>query len=887
LHSLPIPSSLESSVKRVLASKPDDLFVVLNNGLTVLIRRHTGNDVVSSQVSVRTGSLYEGQFLNAGLSHYLEHIVSGGTTRSFTEAEARDRLQRLGGVSNAYTSYNRTVYYINTSSNQWKDALELLLSYVSECTFNPEEVKREKSVIQQEFKLGENNPRRELWKLFTKTAYQVHPVRRPIIGYEEVFVRQDRDALLKYYSDRYQPQNMVMVVVGNVEPFEVLRFVSEKTESFIRRTEEPTALPEEPPQLSSRWAEKELSLARLTQAMIGFPSVKLTHEDLYALDVLAILMGEGRTSRLYRRLKDQENKVLSVSASSWTPDFVRGQFTISLSLTPQNWPGVLENIREEIDIFKKYPVSPKELEKAKKKVIAQHVFGNESASSMASSLASSYLATGDPYFDEAYVEGILGVAAEDIQEVARRYLDTNRMNVAVIKPKSDKESDSSRSVDSKGAKKEPETTQVTYHQLANGLKILLKQDDTLPLVTIQLYGLGGLLLEKASEPGISAFTASLLTAGTKKRTKLEIAQAIESVGGRISSGSANNTYNVSLKVLKEDLDLALDILADIVLGAQFPEEEVEKKRQETLLALQRQDENWQREILQIFKENYFQDNSYGHNALGTNDSVKSFIREDIVKFYQKMVRPGHSVLAIYGDMDPRSVEEKIQEKLGNWKGDGISVPKSSEKNLLLETNRKVEKKTDKTSAGLFFGTNGLTLEDKERPVLDVLDALLSGISYPSGRLHEALRGDADLVYVVHAFPFYGVGTGYFGVITQTTMGNVDKVEKIIMEHLKRLGEEPIPPEELKSAIDMTITMHSLSLETLGAQAQSSAVNEVLGLGWDYDQRYPQLIGSVQAEAIKRLAHKLFAHTLLVRTLPEKPVEVLIAPEQKRRMHVDM
>jgi zinc protease len=222
----PLPSSLKPHVERVLPSKPDDFFAVLKNGLTVLVRRQPQSDVTSSHVFVRAGSLYEDRYMTSGLSHYLEHVVSGGTTASFSEKEARNRLQRLGGASNAYTSFDRTVYYIDTSSQHWREALDLLLSYVSECSLDPKEVSREKSVIQQEFKLGENNVSRELWKLFTHTAYQVHPVRHPIIGYEEVFVRRNREDLKEYYSERYQPQNMTVSVVGDVDPVEVIEFVA-------------------------------------------------------------------------------------------------------------------------------------------------------------------------------------------------------------------------------------------------------------------------------------------------------------------------------------------------------------------------------------------------------------------------------------------------------------------------------------------------------------------------------------------------------------------------------------------------------------------------------------------------------------------------------------
>jgi len=859
-------------VHRTIASRPGDCFVVLKNGLAVLIRNQTESDALAVQVLVGTGSIYEGKYLTSGISHYLEHVVSGGSTRSFTEKEARERLERLGGVTNASTSFDRTRYYITTTTEHWQEALDLLLSYVSECTLDPDQVTREKAVIQQEMKMGENDPGSELWKLYMKTAYRDNPVRHPIIGYEEVFVTLAREALEDYYRQRYQPNNMVVVVVGRVLPEAVLLFIAEKTREFTRKAAAPAPVIAEPEQVTPRWEEKTLSQARLTQAIVGFPSVTLYHRDLYALDVLALLLGEGRTSRLHHRLKDKENKVLSVSASNWTPSFVQGQFAISLTLDSQHWPSILDPVKEEINRLKKELVSPEELAKAKKLVLAQHIFSKESVSALASSIASSYSETGDPYFDESYVKNLRRVSREDLREVARRYLVPHRMNVAVVRPEAPQEK--SGGTDTK-ADEGRAAASAEVHELKNGLKVFLKEDASLPLVTIQLYGLGGLFLEDLKKPGLSAFTASLLTAGTKTRSKQQIAQTIEGLGGSLVSRSESNTYQVSIKVLKEDLEVALEILADILRNAQFPPDEVERRRRETLLTLKKLDENWQTEVIRLFKENYFEQSSYRNERMGTPESVQSFSREEIQAFYRRMVNPHHSVLAIYGDLDARQVLASVSKQFETWKLPPTVVAFQPEETRPLKADRTVEKKNDKTSCGLFIGTNGMSVNDPKRPVLDLLDAVLAGTGYPGGRLFEALRGgNEDLVYVVGAFPFYGKSAGFYGVITQTTLNNLDRVQQIVLSHFKRLVDEPVPAEELENARQMLKTAHQLGLETLEAQARSAAINEVLGLGREYDQKYVALIEAVTAEDIQNLARELFAQALIARTVPDRPVEIL-------------
>jgi zinc protease len=867
-----ISSQSRPFVQRTIASKPDDLFVVLKNGLTLLVHQQPGVEVVSAQVFVRAGSVLEGKYMRAGLSHYLEHIVAGGTTRSFTEEQAKERIKAMGGSTNAYTSYDRTVYYINTGAGHWQDALDLLLSYVSENVVDAREVAREKQVIQQEMKLGESKPNTELWRLFVQTAYQKNPVRYPVIGYEEVFVQQSREALLDYYQQRYQPENVIVALSGNVQAPEVLQFVAEKTKNFVRRNSDPVVLPEEPLQGSIRWEEKEVPIVRLVQAMIGFPSVNAYEKDLYALDVLAHVMGEGETCRLQCRLKEEQNKVFSVGADNWTPAFVRGQFIISVSMAPSQWPSALKDIKEEIEGFRTTPISATELDKAKKTAIAHHVFENESVSARASSLASSYLLSGNPYFDDEYVDGIRSVTAQEVQAAAQRYLVDNRMNVAVIKPPHTEVQN--------GAAAEcppPNIPPVELSRMNNGLKTLIKQDTNLPFVTLQLWGTGGLSLETLDRPGLSAFTAGLLTAGTKSMKKLDLLRKVENAGGEISAQSDSNTYHVSIKVLKEDFDWALDLLADIAQNAQFPQDEIEKQRQDTLIAVKRLDENWQAEVMRLFKRNYFQKTSYVNDKLGTLESVGSFTRDEIVAFYRKMVNPTHSALAIYGDMDPENARNRVQQKFGKWSGAPVENPMPDETHQIGEDHT-AEIKNEKNSSALFIGTNGLDINNAERPVLDVLTSVLSGGGSPAGRIFDSLRGgDKNLVYTVSTFPFYGKNAGFFGVITQTTMDNLPKVEEAIQQNLKLLKEEPVSQSELEQAKETMLVGLKLGRETLSGQASDAALNEVLGLGWDYSQHYPDLVKAVTANQVKDLARRLFTNTLIAKTLPERPVEILATP----------
>jgi len=878
LGALELPEDMAARVSNVLPSKPGDTFVQLRNGMTVLIRENHASRVVSNQILVKTGSIYEDKYFFGGLSHYLEHVVSGGSTRSFTEEQAENVLKSLGGASNAYTSYDQTVYFINTTEEHYQEALKLLFSYVSESLLDPNEVRREKAVIQQEYKLGETEGSRQLWKLFSQTAYLKHPVRHPVIGYEDVFVTITRDELLDYYRQRYAPQNMIVTIVGDVKTAEALKTVLELSKNTVRTFNPPVVIETEPIQTTPRWAEKSFPPARLTTMMLGFHTVPLNHPDLYPLDIMAIILGQGRTSRLYLTLKDQKGLVLSVSGSSWTPSYAPGLFSFSFSLDRENVEPTLAATWGEIARISENLVKKSELEKAKRQIIADFTFSKQSASGMASSLASSFAATGDPYFDSLYVERIKAVSREDIRRVARTYLRREASTVAILSPPP-KEAEATEVALTRRAGKINKLT------LENGLTLLLKRDSAVPIVNFQVAGLGGQRFESEDFKGIGSFTMELLTKGTRSRTKRDIAAIIEGLGGSLDSGSGRNTYYVSLSVLKDDAETGLKLLADVLQNPSFPEEEIEKQRTDTLLAIRRLDESWENEVARVFRQHYYRHHPYGNDIIGSEETIKSMSRGDIMNFYQQTVMPNNAVLAIFGDIDPDKMVTEVRSVLEKWKPGKIAEPVISKTVAPLTRSERIEKQTDKVSAAIYLGTNGITLEDPDRPTLDVIDAVLSGIGYPSGWLQEALRGgNRSLVYVIHAFPSAGIDGGHFGIITQTTMANYEKVVEIILANLQKIQQQPLKGEELVAAKNMVITMHEMSLETNGAQARSAAINEVLGLGYDWDSRYPKLVEQVSAEDVLRVAQRLFTYHLLVSAIPEKPVEALIPPDQKQRMH---
>jgi zinc protease len=287
------------------------------------------------------------------------------------------------------------------------------------------------------------------------------------------------------------------------------------------------------------------------------------------------------------------------------------------------------------------------------------------------------------------------------------------------------------------------------------------------------------------------------------------------------------------------------------------------------MAIRRLDEQWTTEITRLFKRHYYRKHPYRNDVLGRAGTVKRFSGEDIRRFYESVVKPNNAVLAVFGDMDPEVVTSEVEEAFEGFAPAILESPIIEQETENIVEDETFETFNEKTSAALLVGFNGLALGDPDAPVVDVLDAVISGIGYPSGWLHEALRGgEKSLVYLVHAYPAFGIDGGYFGIVSQTTPENYEEVLKIIVEQLALIQQKEVDAASLDRGKNMCITMHEMGLETMAAQAASSALNEILGLGYDYDAMYPELIEKVSAADVLRLAGRLFSHHLIVATKPK-------------------
>src|SRR6202045_4597488 len=290
---------------------------VLPDGLTLIVQEDRSAPVASVQAWCGTGSIYEDEKLGAGLSHILEHMLFKGTKTQSSNAIAQ-KIQDVGGYINAYTSFDRTVFWIDVPKDGVATALDVLADAMMNSTLPPAEYLKEQEVIRREFAMNLDDPDRMTGQLLFATAYQRHPYRLPVIGQMEVYNQLTQEQVMQYYKARYVPNNLTFIVVGDVDAEKIHHQLADYFKDYPAKSLKPTFVPEEPLQLGRREVHNEFA-TELTRLSLAWHIPEVSHPDVPALDVLSTILGDGRSSRLYRRGGGEGGRRVAGSALSLTP----------------------------------------------------------------------------------------------------------------------------------------------------------------------------------------------------------------------------------------------------------------------------------------------------------------------------------------------------------------------------------------------------------------------------------------------------------------------------------------------------------------------------------------------------------------------------------------
>src|SRR5215467_9504715 len=438
----------------------------LPNGLTVIVQEDHSAPVASVQAWCATGSIEEDQHLGAGLSHILEHMLFKGTKTQSANQIAQS-IQNVGGYINAYTSFYRTVFWIDVPKDGVSTALEVLSDAMMNSTLPSEEYKKEQEVIRREFAMGMDDPDRMASLLLFGTAYQRHPYRFPVIGEMEIYNQLTQDQVMQYYKTRYVPNNLTFVVVGDVDAEKVRQQLTDLFKPYPEKSLQPVFIPAEPPQLGRREVHQEFA-TELSHLSMAWHIPELTNPDVPALDLLSTILGDGRSSRLYRRVREEAGLAFSISAFSYTPGDP-GLFGIDATVDPKKREAAEQLALRIVDEVKQAGVTGEELVKAKKITLSHHFGALTTMRGQASDIGSNWLLTRDLNFSRHYLDAVQKVTLDDVKRVAKTYLTENNLTVISLNPKG------SLGAQAEGAKAVA-AGEIQQFDLSNGLRLLVRED---------------------------------------------------------------------------------------------------------------------------------------------------------------------------------------------------------------------------------------------------------------------------------------------------------------------------------------------------------------------------------------------------------------------------
>ncbi|WP_409268394.1 M16 family metallopeptidase [Massilia sp. BHUDP2] len=844
----------------------------LKNGLTVLVHEDRKTPVVAINTWYHVGSKNEKPG-KTGFAHLFEHLMFGGSDnfkKTYLSA-----LQGIGATDlNGTTNQDRTNYFQNVPTSMLdyalfaeSDRMGHLLGTVDKKTLD-----LQRGVVQNEKRQRENQPYGLAYELLVTNTYPVgHPYSWTVIGKMEDLDAASMTDVQDWFKTNYGPNNTVLVLSGDISP-EVAR---QKVEQYYGH------IPPGPPLAKHQaWIAKRtgthrtVAQDRVTQTRIyrtwNVPGAHTPEEA--QLDLAALVLGGGKTSRLYKRLVYKDQLATSASASDDASE-IGGQFDITLTARPGADVAKMERIAdEELQALMKNGPTESELRLAKTTILAQYTrmiervggFGGKS-----DLLASCQTYTGNPDCYKVYLERIKAATPASVKKAMNDWLSTGDFvlqvdpyptGLAAGAPGVDRSKEPA--IGKPMALKLPEMQKAT---LSNGLKIVLAERHDAPVVNFQMLVDSGYASDAADKPGVASLAMRMLEEGTKTRKSLEIGEAFESLGTNFGAGANLDSGIVYMNTLKATMPQALSLYADLVLNPSFPQNEFERLQKDRLAAIAREKTVPQTMAMRVLPSIlYGQDHPYAKpfTGTGTEEAVKRMTRDDLVKYHATWFKPNNATLLVVGDTTLAEVKPMLEKAFAGWKAG--EVPKKV-LNEVAAPGKNVVYLVDRPGAlqSVIVGAQlAVPRKHEDALPLEIVNHLFGG-SFNS-RINMNLREDKHWSYGVRSSLQPAIGQrAFMSVSPVQTDKTREAMQELVREYRDIAGGKPITVEELKAAVDNNTLGLPGGFETAG-QLTSAYTNIVqYGLPEDYYNTYTQKVLSLSPEQANALAARSFTPDRLV------------------------
>ena len=847
----------------------DTMLVRLKNGLTVYIIRDSRFPLVCTRLFVGTGSANE-TAEQAGISHVLEHMVFKGTEKRPKGQVARD-VESLGGYLNAATSFDKTWFITDMPAKHWKTGMDVVKDMAFHPSLDPAELEAEKDVIVSELKGGDDTPTHRLFEDL-QVAGLAHTVYgRPIIGFEKTIRAVTADDLRAYIRTWYQPQNMMLLVAGDIDPKAVLAHAEE----LFGDLKNDTILPEPAPvQLegAAGGPRVEVTYGPWNKVYLGIalPAPALGDQRSIDLDVLAYALGGDGTSQFYRKYRYEKQLVDSISVGNMSLNRA-GLFYMVAQLDADKVEPFWQEFTRDLAALDAGKITPDVIERARFNYEDGMDRASETLDGLTSWKATVQFELGGPQGEANVRHALAAVDSARLRQAQDLWLRSDQVRVRVLAPEKAKLPDLDAILQrnwpapaverQKAAAAAEKVGKREIVDLGQGRTVILQPDRTIPYVSLEILRPGGNALLKPADQGLAQLTPATLTDGCGTRDLDAMERFVAERAASLSASAGVQSFTVSLTGPARFNADYFALLGDLLHKPTFAEKDVRRQADTLKAALVRRQDNPMSFMGSKINGFLFPGGQpYGFDGLGTAENQDRFGPGDVQAFWkQQNAQPW--ILSVAGDFDREKVLA-FARSLPVPTAPAVDVPQptwGADKRLPLSL-------PGRQQAHLLLAFHAVPLDHPDAPALMLLESVLSG---QSGLLFNKLRDEQGLGYTVTAFYRSLPEAGFMAFYIGTTPRNLDVARQGFSGIIKDLKTDLLPAELLAKGLNRMEGSYYRGRQSLGARADEAASERLLGQPQDFQKRLLENAAKVTPEQLREVARKYL--------LVDKMYEVTLLP----------
>lgn len=918
------PSGGGGAEEALFDERPFDYHVhVLDNGMKVITLEDHSTPIAAVQVWYHVGSKDERPD-RRGFAHMFEHMMFRGTQNIGPKAHF-EYIRRVGGDANAYTSFDNTTYVQVVPSNQVEMVLWLEAERMGFLKINEGYFDTERKVVAEEYRMGREQPYGTVPDRLLERVFSKHPYRWTPIGNMEELAEADASELQTFWNTYYVPNNAALVVVGDIDHTEVERMAERYFGWLPKYPEPPKVTVKEPVQTEPMKIELEERNGPIPVVGLAYRTVPMGHPDALALEMLGAILGGGESSRLYRDLVTEQDLAMFALSGGFGLE-QEGVFAAGAVLKPfgSRPKTTLAAIREHVARLRNEGVTEDELVKARNGMLRNAVSSQLTVESKAQRLGEAAVLLGDVERVNTELAEIRGITREDLQRVAREYLQPQREIELRIEPNvlgfiidklkgGDDEEEPPPATDSEEIAGEgsgkpglvrPEhlgktptvapplkaslDIDASDHVLENGLKVVIVPNDEVPFVSYRLGLEYGAYTDPPERPGTAYLALPMLMRGTSEHDYEALTDELDRHAISMNGSADMDSANLRASAVTPQAERALRLMAEVVRSPSFSADQLKKlvAQMTTGLAVTERSPEYlaDREL----RKHVFPGHPYARLPEGSSDALRAVEPDDLARWWSTHARPDAAVLYVSGDVDPEQVLAWAKESFGPWQAQGerpqleVAPPPAPAATKIYLVDRRGDQ------SQIRVGHPGINRKDERYEAARVLSEIFGGGF--NSRLNDTIRVKKGLTY--------GAGGGFsadrfagrFTIRTFSKNATVAETVRTILDEIRRMKNDPPTTEEQADAISYVVGSFPRRRETPEALVGELWRLHISGLPDDYYDRYLSRIRRVTSEDVTSVAKALIdeEHLVIVVVGPAKvlepalrriaPVEVVHPPD---------